>query len=74
VFTTGGGLFALIFAVGAAYLSYKTFGSIPWAVLNFFFPYFYYPYYAFFLASAPAPQPVLFGGKKSILNLLKMKW
>ena len=70
-----GGIFAFIFALGAAYLSYKTYGSYPWATLDFFFPYIYDPYYAFFLASSPPPPPAtMFGGKKSIMNLLKMKW
>lgn len=47
-------LFALVFHLGAAYLSYKKYGSAGWAVLNFFFAVFYYPYYAFFLADKPA--------------------
>ena len=66
-------LFMIAFHVGAGYLSYQKFGSIGWAFVDFLFAYFYYPYYAFFL-SAPAPAPVLFGGKRSVMNLLKMKW
>ena len=44
----------LVFHLGAAYLSYQKFGSMMWAVVDFIFAYFYYPYYAFFLASTPA--------------------
>lgn len=66
-------LFMIAFHVGAGYLSYQKFGSLPWAFVDFLFAYFYYPYYAFYL-SAPAPAPVLFGGKRSVMNLLKMKW
>ncbi len=51
-------LFALVFHLGAAYLSYKKYGSIGWAILNFFFAVFYYPYYAFFLADTPAASAV----------------
>jgi len=69
-------LFLIIFHLGAGYLSYQKYGNIGWAVLDFLFAYFYYPYYAFFLANAPAePAPVaaptmlggfmkLFGGKR----------
>lgn len=75
LFASFGGFFAFIFALGAAYLSYKTYGSAMWAILDFFFPYIYYPYYAFFLAGTVAPpQQAMFGGKKTIMNLLKMKW
>ena len=47
-------LFLIIFHAGAGYLSYQKFGNMGWAFLDFLFAYFYYPYYAFFLASAPA--------------------
>jgi hypothetical protein len=40
-------LYFLAFHLGAAVLSYQKFGSFLWAILDFFFPYFYYPYYAF---------------------------
>jgi len=42
-----------VFHLGAAYLSYQKFGSMMWAVVDFIFAYFYYPYYSFFLASTP---------------------
>lgn len=53
-------LFALFFHLGAAYLSYKKYASIGWAIMDFFFAVFYYPYYAFFLSgeSMPAAQPM----------------
>ena len=67
-------LFLVAFHAGAGYLSYQKYGSTLWAVVDFMFAYFYYPYYAFFL-SAPAPSTgVLYGGKRSVMNLLKMKW
>jgi hypothetical protein len=41
----------LVFSYGAAKLSYDKYRSIAWAVLDFFFSYFYYPYYALVLNS-----------------------
>lgn len=52
-------IFLFLFHLGAGYLSYQKYGNIGWAVLNFFFAYFYYPYYAFFLAGAPAETPAV---------------
>lgn len=48
-------LFALFFHLGAAYLSYQKYQSVGWAVLDFFFAVFYYPFFAFFL-STKAPE------------------
>lgn len=58
-------VFGLAFCIGAAKLSYDRFGSMGWAILDFFFAYLYYPYYAFFV-SGPVQQPAtgLFGGKR----------
>jgi hypothetical protein len=56
-------IFFLAFHIGAGYLSYQKYGSIMWAILDFIFAYFYYPYYAFFLAKDVPPQ-TLFGGRK----------
>lgn len=50
-------LFAIFFSLGASVLSYRKFGSIGWAILDFFFAYFYYPYYAFFLDTSAPTQP-----------------
>ena len=48
-------VFTIVFHAGAAYLSYKKYASLGWAIVDFFFAVFYYPYYAFFLSSDPAP-------------------
>jgi hypothetical protein len=56
-------IFFLAFHIGAGYLSYQKYGSMMWAILDFIFAYFYYPYYAFFLAKDVPPQ-TLFGGRK----------
>ncbi len=54
-------LFFLVFSYGAAKLSYDKFGSIGWAILDFIFATFYYPYYAIFLN---APSGSSFGGRR----------
>jgi hypothetical protein len=56
-------IFFLAFHIGAGYLSYQKYGSIMWAILDFIFAYFYYPYYAFFLAK-DVPPPTVFGGRR----------
>jgi hypothetical protein len=56
-------LFLLFFHIGAGYLSYQKYGSMMWAVLDFIFAYFYYPYYSFFLAKDVPPQTI-FGGRR----------
>lgn len=56
-------IFFLLFHIGAGYLSYQKYGSMLWAILDFLFPYFYYPYYAFFLAKDMPPQ-TMFGGRR----------
>lgn len=50
-------IFALVFHAGAAYLSYQKHQSIGWAILNFFFAVFYYPYYAFTQAGKSVETP-----------------
>lgn len=66
-------LFALFFSLGASLLSYRKFQSLGWAFLDFWFPYFYYPYYAFFINEAPPPSTGILGmtggGMKKV-----MKW
>ena len=61
-----------IFALGAAVLSYRHFGSIGWAILDFFFPYFYYPYYALVLdkpqPSSPTGFQAIMGGAKKYFS------
>lgn len=61
--------FLLFFHIGAGYLSYQKYGSMLWAIVNFIFAYFYYPYYAFFLAKDPSPQPLgMIGGMMKALS------
>ena len=38
-----------LFSYGAAKLSYDKYGSVFWAIIDFYFAIFYYPYYALFL-------------------------
>lgn len=52
-------LFALLFSYGAAKLSFDHNGSFGWALLDFIFPMFYYPYYAIFVSK---PTVVAGGG------------
>lgn len=61
-------VWAIAFHVGAAMLSYRKYGSTLWAIVNFFFAAFYYPYYALVLSSEPAPMmasaPIIGGLRK----------
>ena len=70
-------LFAIFFSLGAALLSYRKFQSFGWAFLDFWFPYFYYPYYAFFINEAPPPSTGILGmtggGMKKIMKLFTTK-
>jgi hypothetical protein len=66
-------LFLIVFHAGAAYLSYQKYQSGMWAAVDFLFAYFYYPYYAFFLAGAPAsveasPINTMMGGFKKLFG------
>lgn len=54
-------LFYIAFSYGAAKLSYDKFQSIGWAIVNFIFAAFYYPYYAIFLSG---PSGSSFGGRR----------
>lgn len=75
---TAGGLFGFLvlipvflmiaFHVGAGYLSYQKYGSGIYAFLDFLFPYFYYPYYAFFLSGCPITQQPMMGGMMRMLK------
>lgn len=49
-------LLVFLYSFGAAKLSYDKYQSVGWAVLNFFFATFYYPYYAIFLSGSPQQQ------------------
>ena len=56
-------IFLFVWHLGAASLSYAKYGSIGWAILDFFFATFYYPFYAFVLNTPPAPTS-MFGGRR----------
>jgi hypothetical protein len=58
-----GFLFMVIWHYGAASLSYAKYGSIGWAILDFFFATFYYPYYALVLNT---PTPTMMGGRRKL--------
>jgi hypothetical protein len=44
-------VFWLVFSYGAAKLSYDKYRAMGWAILDFFFSTFYYPYYSLVLNS-----------------------
>lgn len=54
-------LLVFLYSYGAAKLSYDKFGSMGWALLDFFFAPVYYPYYAIFLNT---PQQPAMGGRR----------
>jgi hypothetical protein len=56
-------IFFFVWHLGAASLSYAKYGSIGWAILDFFFATFYYPFYAFFL-NTPTPSMGMMGGRR----------
>jgi len=53
----------LVWHLGAASLSYAKYGSIGWAILDFFFASFYYPFYALVL-NTPSTPTTMFGGRR----------
>ena len=58
-----GFLVAFLWHFGAASLSYAKYGSIGWAILDFFFATLYYPYYALVLNT---PTPTMMGGRRKL--------
>jgi hypothetical protein len=58
-------IFLFVWHLGAASLSYAKYGSIGWAILDFFFATFYYPFYAFFL-NTPTPSVGMMGGRRKL--------
>jgi len=65
----------ILFNLGAAVLSYHKYGSYFWAIVNFFFAWVYYPFYAFFLdtntppvATAPTTTETMVGGVVKMLG------
>jgi len=64
---------SILYAAGAARLSYLKYGSIVWAVIDFFFAPFYYPFYALVLAEpVPASTGALFGGGRMAKKMMKL--
>jgi hypothetical protein len=53
----------IVWHLGAASLSYAKYGSIGWAILDFFFASFYYPFYALVLNTPSTPTTML-GGRR----------
>lgn len=69
-------LYFFAFHLGAAVLSYQKFGSFLWAILDFFFPYFYYPYYAFVASKqevAPMESTGMAGGARKLLRKTRFR-
>jgi hypothetical protein len=59
-----GTVVGFLFHLGAAYLSYAKYGSIGWAILDFFFATMYYPFYALVL-NEPCNTPMsVLGGRR----------
>ena len=58
-----GFLVAFLWHFGAASLSYAKYGSIGWAILDFFFATLYYPYYALVLNTS---APTMMGGRRKL--------
>lgn len=70
-------VFVFLFHLGASFLSYQKYNSIPWAIVDFFFAVFYYPYYAFFLVKEPVQVPAvapMMGGKRNGIFKFVKKW
>ena len=57
-------IFGFIFAYGAAKLSFDRYGSFGWALLDFVFPMFYYPYYAIFVSKPASASPTILGAMR----------
>ena len=56
---------SLLFAFGAAKLSYDRFRSAGWAVLAFLFAPLYYMYYAFFISTPSAPTMMVAAARRA---------
>lgn len=55
---------AILFHAGAAVLSYAKYGSVGWAILDFFFASLYYPFYALVLNTPCAAPALIMGGRR----------
>ena len=63
-------IFGLLFAYGAAKLSFDKYGSFGWALVDFVFPMFYYPFYAVVLnkPSSPSIMGAMRGGVQAAMR------
>lgn len=65
-------LFSILFAIGAATLSYRRYGSVFWAIIAFFFAPVYYTFYALYLdrpqPSSPNGMQAIMGGVRKIMK------
>ena len=66
-------VWGIAFHAGAAVLSYRRYGSMGWAILDFFFASLYYPYYVFSLDAPSAPPPLIGGGVLKMLGMGKSR-
>jgi hypothetical protein len=67
-----GVLFAFLWSFGAASLSYAKYGSIGWAILDFFFATLYYPFYALVLNTPSSSMASPMVGGRSLRWLRKL--
>ena len=67
-----GVLFAFLWSFGAASLSYAKYGSIGWAILDFFFATLYYPFYALVLNTPSSSMATPMVGGRSMRWLRKL--
>jgi len=67
-----GVLFAFLWSFGAASLSYAKYGSIGWAILDFFFATLYYPFYALVLNTPSSSMTSPMVGGRSMRWLRKL--
>jgi thiamine transporter ThiT len=67
-----GGLVAFLWHFGAASLSYAKYGSIGWAILDFFFASLYYPFYALVLNTPTSTMGAPMMGGRSMRWLKKL--
>ncbi len=57
-------IFTILFGLGASRLSYVKYGSVFWAVIDFFFASLYYPYYALVLNEPCVAPGMMMGGRR----------
>ncbi len=70
VFAVLGAIVAFLWHFGAASLSYAKYGSIGWAIVDFFFATLYYPYYALVLNTPTPTMGMMTGGIRRLRKLM----